>query len=159
MSKFSVQLRREHKYSSFCSPRLHPACPISSSVQVQAGRPLPSRHMTRRTTSSCVQLSAFPVPIRLPKNCTLDYLDFWIYIHRIHSPLVSASKQSFPKTLLSNHFLLFQHLSSSVLLLRKWYNRIRWLHQRCWGRVMETIYLQCCYKDIPSSKSPWGLTW
>lgn len=99
-------------------------------------------------TTTCFQISTFPVLV-LQKRST-HYLDFWFSF--LHSPpLLSTSKQSFPKTLLSSLFLLFQHLSSSVLLLRKWYNRVRRLHQRSGGTVMETIHLQCCYKDILSS--------
>lgn len=74
-------------------------------------------------------------------------------ISTVSVSLLTKATQSFPKTLLSSLFQIFLHLSTSVLLLRKWYNRVRRLHQTSWGRVMATIHLQCCYKEILSRLS------
>lgn len=93
------------KYSSFCSPRLHPACPISSSVQVHAGRPLPSRTYTSMYPKSLLLLT--PSPSKEPHY----YLDFRYNFHSLRFFLLSTS---FPKTMFSNLSMLFQHLCVTV---------------------------------------------
>lgn len=60
---------------------LHPACPISLPVQVQAGRPLPSRHARRIYNNMCPNLY-FSCTHSPENKSTLP--DFWLNFPRLH---------------------------------------------------------------------------